>query len=224
MTVYVREREIVVPGQTLSDDSRMSGLNTYVHQGKVYSAVAGIVQLKHSLINVLPAKSPYRPSESDHVLGIITDIKPSHYEVDLGWHLIGILKALRRRPKMRLHIGDVIYTSVKHSGIRGVFLDSGEKLVRVERGLLIRVSPVKIPRIVGKKGSMVSLLSNESGCRLYVGRNGLIAVVGPSPEREFAVASAIRIIDEESHVPGLTERVASHLRKRVLGGEIVGEE
>ncbi len=224
MTHYVKEREFVVPGQLLSDEPRAAGSHTYVYERKVYSAVAGIVHLKDSVINVLPAKSPYKPSESDYVLGIITDIKPSHYEVDLGWHLVGFLRTPRRRSKLRLNVGDVIYTTVKYSGVRGVFLDSDNNLVKIERGLLIRVSPVKIPRIIGKKGSMLNLLSSESGCRLYVGRNGLIAIMGDSPEKEFAVASAIRIIDEESHIPGLTERVTSHIRKRVMRGEVVGEE
>lgn len=223
MTYLVRDREIVTPGQVLSEDPRTAGAYTYVQGGKVYAAVAGIIQLRDSRINILPAKSPYKPHESDHVVGIIIDSKPSHFEVDLGWHLVGFLHNPGRRSKIRLQIGDVVYTQVKYSGIRGVFLEGGQKLVKIDKGLLIRVSPVKIPRIIGKKGSMLNVLNVESGCRLYVGRNGLIAIVGDSPEKEFAVASAIRMIEEESHLPGLTERVTHHLRKRIVGGEVVGE-
>ncbi|MCS7146480.1 MAG: exosome complex protein Rrp4 [Nitrososphaerota archaeon] len=223
MTDYVRERDVVTPGQLLSDDQRTAGAHTYVYGGKVYAAVAGIIQYRDSRINILPSKSPYKPSESDFVVGIITDSKPSHYEVDLGWHLVGFLHNLGRRSRIRLQIGDVVYTQVKNSGIRGVFLEGGQKLVKISRGLLIRVSPVKIPRIIGKKGSMLNVLNSESGCRLYVGRNGLIAIVGESPEKELAVASAIKMIEEESHLPGLTERVTHHLRKKIVGGEILGE-
>ncbi|MEM2067268.1 MAG: KH domain-containing protein [Nitrososphaerota archaeon] len=224
MSSYVHDREVVTPGQILSNDHRLAGAYTYVYGGKVYAAVAGIIQLRDSKINILPAKSPYKPSESDPVVGIIIDSKPSNYEVDLGWHLVGFLHNPGRRSRMRLQIGDVVYTHVKHSGIRGVFLEGGRELVKIDRGLLIRVSPVKVPRIIGKKGSMLQILNSESGCKLYVGRNGLIAVVGESPEREFAVASAIKMIESESHLPGLTERVTHHLRKKIIGGEIVGED
>lgn len=223
MSIYVREREVVTPGQLLSDDPRSAGAYTYVYNGKVYAAVAGIIQFRDSKVNILPAKSPYKPSESDTIVGIITDSKPSHYEVDLGWHLVGFLHTVGRRARTRLQIGDVVYTRVKYSGVRGVFLEGGRELVKIDRGLLMRVSPVKIPRIIGKKGSMLHVLSSESGCKLYVGRNGFIAIVGESPEKEFAVASAIKMIESESHLPGLTERVTHHIRKKIIGGEVVGE-
>jgi len=223
MTLFVREREVVTPGQLLADEARVAGAFTYINGGKVYAAVAGLIQIKDSKVNIMPAKSPYKPSESDHVVGIIRDCKPNHYEVDLGWHLVGFLPNPGRRSKLRLQIGDVIYTQVKYSGVRGVFLEGGQKLVRIDHGLLIRVSPVKIPRIIGKRGSMLNILAGESGCKLHIGRNGLIAIVGDTPEKEFVVASAIRMIEEESHVPGLTERVTHHIRKRMVRGELLGE-
>lgn len=223
MTIHVRDRDIVTPGQILSDEPKAAGAYTYVLNGKVYAAVAGVVQFRDSKLNVLPGKAPYKPSENDPVVGIIIDSKPSNFEVDLGWHLVGFLHNPGRKSRLRLRIGDVIYTEVKYSGIRGVFLEGGQRLVKVDRGLLIRVSPVKIPRIIGKRGSMLNTLTSESGCKIYVGRNGLIAIVGDSPEKELALASAIKMIEEETHLPGLTERVMSHLRKKMIGGEIVGE-
>ncbi|MEM0444886.1 MAG: exosome complex protein Rrp4 [Nitrososphaerota archaeon] len=223
MTIHIRERDIVTPGQILSDEPRTAGAYTYVLNGKVYAALAGVVQLKDSKINILPGKAPYKPSEGDSVVGIIIDSKPSNFEVDLGWHLVGFLHNPRQRSRLRLQIGDVVYTEVRYSGIRGVFLEGGQRLIKIDRGLLIRISPVKIPRIIGKRGSMLNTLTSESGCKLYVGRNGLIAIIGDSPEKELAVASAIRMIEEETHIPGLTERVTSHLRKKMIGGEIVGE-
>ncbi|MEM4180870.1 MAG: KH domain-containing protein, partial [Nitrososphaerota archaeon] len=111
----------------------------------------------------------------------------------------------------------------RHSPTSRPLREGGQRLIKIDRGLLIRISPVKIPRIIGKRGSMLNTLTSESGCKLYVGRNGLIAIIGDSPEKELAVASAIRMIEEETHIPGLTERVTSHLRKKMIGGEIVGE-
>ncbi|MEM4180819.1 MAG: hypothetical protein QXW50_03925, partial [Nitrososphaerota archaeon] len=123
MTIHIRERDIVTPGQILSDEPRTAGAYTYVLNGKVYAALAGVVQLKDSKINILPGKAPYKPSEGDSVVGIIIDSKPSNFEVDLGWHLVGFLHNPRQRSRLRLQIGDVVYTEVRYSGIRGVFLE-----------------------------------------------------------------------------------------------------
>jgi exosome complex component RRP4 len=218
MPDYVSEWEVVTPGQVLTDDARKAGNHTYVYGGKVYSAVTGVVSLRNAKINIIPAKGPYRPQEDDSVIGIIIDIKPNMYEVDLGWHVIGLMKSRskRRRTSLGLQIGDVIYTSVKYCGIRGVFLDGGESLKKIDRGLLVTISPVKIPRLIGKKGSMLSLLKRETDCQFYVGRNGLIAIVGQDSKHEFAAASAIKLIEEESHIKGLSDRVSAHIRKILL--------
>lgn len=220
---YVRDREIVVPGQLLSDNPQRAGAWTYVAGGKVYAAVVGVASVGQEKINIMAERGPYKPSEGDPVVGVVTDVKPNLLEINLGGHLLGTLRT-RDREKRRRHVqrlpavGDVIYTTVKYSGIKGMFLDEGEGLKKIERGLLIWVSPVKIPRIIGKRGSMLNALKRETGCQFYVGRNGLIAIAGPDSEREFIAASAIRMIERESHSQGLTERVIQHVRKLVLSG------
>lgn len=220
MPDYVNEWEVVTPGQLLSDEPKKGGSHTYVYGGKVYSAVTGVVSFRNAKINVIPAKGPYKPQEDDEIIGIVIDIKPNMYEVDLGWHVIGLMKSKskRKRASLKLRIGDVIYTNVKYCGIRGVFLDGGDSLRKIERGLLVLISPVKIPRLIGKKGSMLNLLKRETECQFYVGRNGLIAIIGPESKNEFAAASAIKLIEQESHLKGLSDRVSSHIRKILLSG------
>ncbi|MEM2181621.1 MAG: KH domain-containing protein [Nitrososphaerota archaeon] len=221
MSDYVSEWEVVTPGQLLCDEPKKAGSHTYIYGGKVYSAVTGVVNFRNAKINVIPAKGPYRPQEDDDIIGIVIDIKPNMYEVDLGWHVIGLMKSRskRRKTSLKLQVGDVVYTTVKYCGIRGVFLDGGESLKKIEKGLLVMINPVKIPRLIGKKGSMLNLLKRETNCQFYVGRNGLIAIIGPDSKNEFAAASAIKLIEEESHLKGLSDRVSAHIRKILLSGD-----
>ncbi|MCI4371865.1 MAG: RNA-binding protein, partial [Thermoplasmata archaeon] len=58
----------------------------------------------------------------------------------------------------------------------------------------------------GKEGSMVSLISELSGCRIYVGQNGRIWLDGDDHDTTIA-ARAIRLIDERAQAVGLTEAV-----------------
>jgi len=79
----------------------------------------------------------------------------------------------------------------------------------------IKVNPFKVPRIIGKQGSMVTIIKQATNCQVVVGQNGLIWLEG-TPQDEVKAVSAIKKIEKESHMPGLTERI-----KKFLGA---GEE
>ncbi len=212
-----RESGIVVPGQFLSDNGKRSGPGTYTLEGKVYAAQAGIPRVVDGVIRVVPVSGRYRPERGDNVIGIITDIKPNIIEIDLGGEITAVLRLPEREsPPLKLTLGDVIMAEVKSSGLRGVFLAS-EGLQKIRSGILITINAAKVPRLIGRKGSMIQLLKRETGCDFWVGRNGLIVVSGRTASSEFAAISAINLIEREAHSQGLTERVVQLLKS--LKGE-----
>ncbi len=212
-----RESGIVVPGQFLSDNGKRSGPGTYTLEGKVYAAQAGIPRLVDGVIRVVPVSGRYRPERGDNVIGIVTDIKPNIIEIDLGGEITAVLRLPEREsPPLKLTLGDVIMAEVKSSGLRGVFLAS-EGLQKIRSGILITINAAKVPRLIGRKGSMIQLLKRETGCDFWVGRNGLIVVSGRTASSEFAAISAINLIEREAHSQGLTERVVQLLKS--LKGE-----
>jgi exosome complex component RRP4 len=86
-------------------------------------------------------------------------------------------------------------------------------LGKITRGQIIRIIPTKIPRVIGRKGSMVSMITQETGCQIILGLNGVILVTGKDPEDEELALMAIRKIDEESHTSGLTDRITQMLKE-----------
>jgi exosome complex component RRP4 len=86
-------------------------------------------------------------------------------------------------------------------------------LGKIMRGQTIEVTPTKIPRVIGKKGSMIGAIKNETGCQVMIGQNGRIAITGKTPEDERLAIMAIRMIEQEAHTTGLTDRVTEMLRK-----------
>ena len=92
-------------------------------------------------------------------------------------------------------------------------------LGKITRGQIIKITPTKIPRVIGRKGSMINVIKKESGCNIILGQNGLILIRGRSPENERLAVMAIRKIEEESHTSGLTDRVAEMLRKEKESGK-----
>jgi exosome complex component RRP4 len=77
----------------------------------------------------------------------------------------------------------------------------------------MRVTPTKIPRVIGKKGSMISTIKQETDCQIILGVNGVILVTGKNREDEDLAMMAIRKIEEESHTSGLTDRITQLLKE-----------
>ena len=129
---YFNDKDIVVPGQLLADDPNKSGPGTYVYNGKVYAAQAGLAKLRNGVITIIPVKSPYKPEPGDWVIGVVVDVKPNAIEVDLGGYTVATLRYPEHMPPpQNVKIGDVIHARVKSSGLKGVMLDA-EELRRIE--------------------------------------------------------------------------------------------
>lgn len=218
MPLYFSEKEVVFPGQLLSDNGKRSGEGTYVMNGKVYASQVGIATLRDNKVSVRAFKGAYKPQPGDRVVGIVTDVKPNGYEVMLGRHLAGNLRIPNRREvkSLNLHVGDVIYVKIRESGLNGVILNHLDKLKKINEGILISIHPAKVPRLIGRRGSMINMIKKLTECELIVGRNGMIVVRGANPAQEFAAISAIKLVETEAHSQGLTERVENLIRK-VIG-------
>jgi exosome complex component RRP4 len=94
---------------------------------------------------------------------------------------------------------------------------------KITRGQMIEITPTKIPRVIGKQGSMVTMIKQETGCQITIGQNGRILVSGKSPEDERLAVMAIRKIEQEAHTTGLTDRVTEMLRKEKENKEVKDE-
>ncbi|MEM0090543.1 MAG: exosome complex protein Rrp4 [Nitrososphaerota archaeon] len=222
MPIYFNDREIVLPGQLLSDDDRRAGKGTYVMDGKVYASTVGAATIRDGKVEVITFSGPYRPTAGDMVIGVVSDIKPIGVEVDLGGHVTALLKVknIKELTSLDLKVGDVVYARVASSGLKGVLLELNEQFKKINEGVLLRMTPTKIPRLIGKKGSMINMLKKITGCNIMVGTNGFVIVNGPSPAKEFAAISAIRLIEREAHSQGLTDKVIAYVSK-LVGSEVM---
>ncbi|MBT3865620.1 hypothetical protein HOF78_00780 [Candidatus Woesearchaeota archaeon] len=88
----------------------------------------------------------------------------------------------------------------------------GPGLRKISGGRIVEINSAKVPRVIGKQGSMISLLKDKTGCRIIVGQNGLVWVQG-APEHELVAIDAINFINEKGHLQGLTDRVSGLLDK-----------
>jgi len=193
---------IVVPGELVSEKPIQMPY-AFVENGKTYAAVISLLDDRGGLI---PLQGPYDPAPEDLVVGVISDIKSSGYSVDIHSPTPAFLSSKDTRD--RFNVGDTVMAPVKSvDEIKHVTLGGGRAL---GGGHLIFVPAVKIPRVIGKKNSMVDMIEKAAGCKICVGRNGYIWL-GKGGNVTLAMKVIEKII-REAHVPGLTDRIDKMLK------------
>lgn len=225
-------REIVVPGDVLDASGMKPGENAYVLDGKVRASVMGVRNVFQNTVGVIPLRGCYMPSSGDTVIGVIVDIGPSNWLVDIGapypapLHVNEVPWKVEFGDTSRyLSIGYVVLLKVlsvdESKKIQVTMKDSG--LRRIEGGRLVKISHSKVSRVIGKSGSMISMLKNMTDCRITVGQNGMIWIDGDDENADVAV-EAIKLIEEKAQSGNLTDRVKEFIENRLPQNESEDEE
>jgi exosome complex component RRP4 len=218
------DKKLVIPGDLLSDDAKQADEGTYVENGKVFSSVFGIASLKDR-IRVVPLSGKYIPRAGDMIIGVIKEIAFSNWIVDIRSPYEGLLhiSEFPRRiesadmPKY-LNIGDSIMTLVRDvdANMKVELTLNDQRLRPVKEGRVIEVTPSKVPRLIGRGGSMIAMLKNETGCNIFIGQNGRVWITGKDKGMDLA-ARAILKIERETHISGLTDRITRFLKEEKGG-------
>jgi exosome complex component RRP4 len=212
-------REIVIPGDLLDSGKLKAGAGTYTQDGKVYAAQLGILSIKSNFVNVIPLGGRYIPAPGDSVIGKVIDIGPSNWLIDINSPYPAPLHV--NEVPWRVDFGDTArFMNVGDTLLAKVLIVDETKRVQVtmkEQGLrklqggqVMEISYSKVPRVIGKGGSMVQMIKNMTNTRIFVGQNGRIWLDGEIENIVFAIR-AIKMIEENAHTSRLTERVKDYL-------------
>ena len=213
------EKKLVIPGDFLSDDVKLADEGTYIEDSKVFSSVFGIASLKNQ-IKVVPLSGKYIPRQGDLVIGIITEVSFSNWIVDIRSPYEGLLhiSEFPRRidnseMSKYLKVGDSIMTLVRDvdQNMKVELTLNDQRLRQIKDGRVIEVTPSKVPRLIGKNGSMIGMLKNETGCNIFIAQNGRVWLTGKDKNIDLAIRT-IQKIENESHISGLTERIVKFLK------------
>ena len=218
-------RRIVLPGELLAEGNYQAGLNVFRFGRRLYSSKIGVLSTNKKVISVIALHGIYEPKVGDLVIGKIVDIGAYRWMVDIRSPYVAILNAsdyfrgrfnpVRNSLMDALSLGDMIAAQiVEFDRTKNPILTvQGSGLGKITKGRIVELTPSKIPRLIGRKGSMINLLKREGRCRITIGKNGLIHIVGETPQDEELVAQAIKKIEAEAHTTGLTDRIMRLLKK-----------
>jgi len=121
-------------------------------------------------------------------------------------------------------VGDVLFLRVVDvDEIKKAKLGlKGRGMGKFKGGIIVEISPTKVPRLIGKKGSMINMIKDKTNCKIVVGQNGLVWVKGDE-DMEQLTREIIQLIEKEAHTSGLTNKIKNKLFLEI-DGEIPPEE
>jgi exosome complex component RRP4 len=213
--------KVVVPGDFISDEVDRAGEGTYVEDGKIYALNYGIVSEKGA-IKVVALSGKYVPTMGDVVIGRIIELSYPFWIVDIAspyearLHLSDFSRGAERRIDFSsmsnyLDVGDLIIAKVqKVDALMRIDLGLKDEIKIDDRGRLIEISYTKVPRVIGRSGSMIKLLKDKCKCFIFIAKNGRIWIKGQEANMNLAT-QVVLMIANEAHTSGLTDRVAHFL-------------
>lgn len=222
-TVESSHREIVIPGEKIADgDDYLAGEGTRKEGKSIIASRFGLADKSDRLIKIIPLSGIYMARRGNTVIGKILDITFNGWIVDVGSPYASFLpvaecpRFINKNDLAEFYdIGDMIVAkvwSVKRKGIDLTIKSRG--LGKLEGGMIIKINSNKVPRVIGKAGSMINLIKEATGCDITVGQNGIIWIKGNKVEDELFAEKAIRFVTEKSFIEGLTEKTKEWIEEQ----------
>ncbi|HWH07728.1 MAG TPA: exosome complex RNA-binding protein Rrp4, partial [Candidatus Thermoplasmatota archaeon] len=216
-------RQIVVPGEVVDDSGELRpGMNTYQEGKAIYALRLGVKAVKGDRVNVISLSGRYEPFRGDMVIGTVAEVGPSNWYIDIGaandvgMHVNDVPWRVEFGETSKyLAVGDSVLLKIVHvDEMKKAQVSMKDRQCRkLTGGLILDVAPTKVPRIVGRGGSMIQMIKDATNVRIFVGQNGHVWIDG-EPEDVALALEALRKIEAEAHTTGLTDRMKAWLEER----------
>ena len=213
------KRKYVVPGDKIIEGNFRPLMNVIKTGNAIIATRIGIAETGRDGIKVIPLSGVYIPRVNDIVIGKITDHSSLSWEVDINSCFSAHLPAqdvfgrdfspARDDMNRQLATGDLITARIiAFDRTRDPMLTVQDKdLGKIPRGELLKISATRVPRLIGKRGSMIQTIEQATQTRIMIGQNGIIVVTGKRLDGTQLAIRAIKMVEEEAHMSNLTQRI-----------------
>ena len=220
--LVLKDKDIAVPGETIANGmDYLPAYGSYRDNDSIVAGRLGLVGIDGRLIKVIPLSGRYNPKIGDVIIGKVIDITFSGWRIDTNSAYSAMLSLkdgtsdfVERGADLTRYynIGDYVMANIINVTSQNLvdLTMRGPGLRKLDGGRIIKVSCTKVPRIIGKQGSMIKMIKDATGCRILVGQNGIVWIYG-EPEMEIKAVETIRKIESEAHTTGLTDSIKNYL-------------
>jgi exosome complex component RRP4 len=215
-------RQIVIPGEEIAKGNDfLPGENTEKRGNSIIALKYGLLEESNKLVRIIPLSGAYQARRGNSVIGKVVMITFNGWVIDIGASDTAFL-SLMEVPRFVnkdgleevMEIGDMVIAKIWAINKRGIDLSIKQRgLGKIDEGIIIKINSNKVPRVIGKEGSMIKMVKDETGCNITVGQNGTIWIKGDKVENEIFAKRAIEFIESKSYISGLTDEVAKWFKE-----------
>ena len=223
MKRFESKKRHVLPGDFITTAPLRLQNNVVLEGKRIISTTIGLSDVSDDSVRVISLTGVYLPKIDDLVIGTIQYIHGNSWFADINSCYQGMLLGqdvfgrgsypTKSEMEERLSKGDIIFAKIANSDRQREPLISiaDNNLGKIDSGELIKISPSKIPRLIGKHGSMIQTIEGSTNATITVGQNGLIVVSCDETNGLLKALAAIRMVDEQAHLVNLTDKVKKML-------------
>jgi len=198
---------ILIPG----DNLKKKDINSYERENNYYSKYILLVNEDKTT----RLFGYYMPEVNDIVIGKVIDVLSNGWIVDINSPYVGklSLKDTGVDPNDLYTYGDYILCQIIRMTKNKLIDLEIKKKEKLNDGLILKVDPARIPRLIGKNSSMLNLIKEYLKIDIIIGKNGRIYLNGNVNDILKAV-DIIRFVINNSYKRGLTEKVKEILENK----------
>ena len=220
------QRKHVIPGDIVTTEQYKPEQNVVLEGDRLISTAVGITEIYEDAIRVIPLAGKYIPKINDLVIGKVISHSSLSWELDINSCYVGFLPAQdvfgrdfsahADELTSKLKSGDLVAARIANfDRTRDPLVTVSDRdLGKIDSGVLVQISPSKVPRLIGKRGSMIQMIEMATDAAVTIGQNGWTVVSCESPDGLLKAKKAIEMIDKNAHVPNLSDKVKEMLETK----------
>mgnify|MGYP002624247030 CR=1 FL=1 len=220
------KRKQVIPGDVITTGPFRPDQNTTLDGNRIIATTIGISEIYDDTVRVIPLTGMYYPKINDLVIGKVVSHTSLSWELDINSCYVGFLPAQdvfgrdfsahANELTSKLDKGDLVAARIANfDRTRDPLVTiSDRELGKIDSGELVSISSSKVPRLIGKRGTMIQTIEMATGATITIGQNGWVVVSCENPDGLLKAKKAIQMIEEQAHIANLTDRIKSMLESK----------
>ena len=220
------KRKYVIPGDLVTTGPFRPEQNVILEGDKIISTTIGISEIYDDSVKVITLTGKYIPKIDDLVIGKVNSHTSLSWELDINSCYVGFLPAQdvfgrdfsahADELSSKLKTGDLVAARIANfDRTRDPLVTISDRdLGKIDSGDLVKISPSKVPRLIGKRGSMIQMIEMATDAAVTIGQNGWVVVSCETPEGLLKAKKAIEMVNEKAHVVNLTDQIKEMLDKK----------
>jgi exosome complex component RRP4 len=217
------KRKYVIPGDVVTTGPFRPEQNVILEGDKIISTTIGISEIYDDSVKVITLTGKYIPKIDDLVIGKVNSHTSLSWELDINSCYVGFLPAQdvfgrdfsahADELSSKLKTGDLVAARIANfDRTRDPLVTISDRdLGKIDSGDLVKISPSKVPRLIGKRGSMIQMIEMATNAAVTIGQNGWVVVSCETHEGLLKAKKAIEMVNQKAHVANLTDQIKEML-------------